>query len=295
MNIRTDLALEAAEIYKEREQKDFDGIEVKSRCEGDFEIVEMEVKTEEGGKKIGKKKGKYVTIKMPDNFHHLPESDEMLISALKNCIRDLTGEIHEKKILVVGLGNREITADCIGPAVVDRLLVTRHIFNYLDEEFSKNMESVCAVSPGVLGITGIESSEVVLGVCEKIKPDLVIAIDALAARSLERVSKTIQLSDCGISPGAGVGNSRKALDRENLGVDVYAIGVPTVVDANTLVCDALGIRENEKIDFKTENMIVTPKDIDAQAKRLTKVMAMGLNLAIHKELSEKEILYLTEY
>ena len=166
MNIRTDIALEAAEINKEREQKDFDGIEVKSRCEGDFEIVEMEVKTEEGGKKIGKKKGKYVTIKMPDNFHHLPESDEMLISALKNCIRDLTGDIHEKKILVVGLGNREITADCIGPAVVDRLLVTRHIFNYLDEEFSKNMESVCAVSPGVLGITGIESSEVVLGVCE---------------------------------------------------------------------------------------------------------------------------------
>ncbi len=294
MNIRTDLALEALEIKKTTE-KDFDGIEIKNEDIEEFEVVTMKVKTEKGEEKIGKKRGEYITINLPDMFHHNPESDKSLIEITKKCLLELIGDIGGKTVLVVGLGNRAITADCIGPKVVEKLLVTRHIFEYLSPEFSNNMESVCAISPGVLGITGIESGEIIAGVCKRVKPDLVIAIDALAARRAERVSHTIQMCDCGISPGAGVGNRRNAIDKELLGVDVYVVGVATVVDAYTLVCDAIGKEEGEEIDFKVSNMIVTPKDIDAQAKRLADVIAKAINLAIHKELDEKEISYLVEY
>ena len=295
MNIRTDLALEAAEIYEKQGKKDFDGIEItRSEAEG-FEVIEMYVKTEDGAKKIGKEKGRYITIEMPRDFHHNPENDKELIQILKNCLTNLMGETKGKTVLVAGLGNRGITADCIGPAVVDGLLVTRHIFSHMPPQYSEKMKSVCAVSPGVLGITGIETGEILAGVCERVKPDLVIAVDALAAKSLERVNKTVQLCDSGISPGAGVGNSRKALNRDLLGAEVYVIGVPTVVDAYTLICDAIGEENCKNITPRVENMIVTPKDIDAQAKRLSAVIAKAINCALQEELDESEISYLVDY
>lgn len=269
MGLRTDLAMEAVEIYEKQEKKDFDGIEIEEKTSGDFRVTVMHVKDENGAKKIDKKMGRYLTIELPGDFYLSPEKEEVLIKIISDSLLSLTGDTHGKTVLAVGLGNRNLTADAIGPKTVDGMLVTRHI------DFD-GIEKVCAIAPGVMGITGMETGEIVKGVLSSVSCDMVIAIDALAASDTKRVFNTIQMCDCGISPGAGVGNNRKALDKELLGVSVFVIGVPTVVDAYSLVSSLSG----EKITSDIENFSVTLKDVDIKVNHISKTLAKGINLAL---------------
>ena len=203
----------------------------------------------------------------------------------------------EPEIMIAGLGNWHITADSLGPKVIDKIVVTRHVKNMKDVEIDGRLGSVCAVSPGVMGITGIETSEIIRGMLSTVQPDILFVIDALASRKASRVNTTIQISDTGIIPGSGVGNHRMELSKEVLGIPVIAIGVPTVVDAVTLVRDILekaGVKESEHIlkeaEAKvTEEMVVTPKNIDIAIERMAAVISNGMNLATHKGFEINEI------
>ena len=209
-------------------------------------------------------------------------------------------------VLVTGLGNRSVTPDALGPRTVERVLVTRHMDGCLPADISGKMKSVCAAAPGVLGVTGLETAEVLRGMVEHVKPDAVIAVDALAARSSQRICSTIQVADTGIAPGSGVGNHRKALTKKTLGVPVIAVGVPMVVYASTIARDAMGylVREDgaseadEKklaacvervVSEKLGELIVTPREVDALVERMAGVLADGINLALHPGLDRREI------
>ena len=233
-----------------------------------------------------------------------------MISYLKEELVDIFGQDKNKKTLVIGLGNRNITSDALGPKSVSKTLVTRHLFKNYNKDYDDDFTEVSALSPGVMGVTGIETSEIVKSLVEKVKPDRVVAIDALASRKMERVNSTIQISTAWISPGGGVGNTRKSLTKETLGVDVIAIGVPTVVDAATLTIDVLDmaidnliaqseetesfyemlkkLKEEEKyhlikdsLDPYDKNLIVTPKDIDDTIENLSIIISEGLNRSLH--------------
>ncbi len=313
MQIRTDLALESAEIYWETaKEKKIPGVEYTESGE-EVRTTRVEVLDEEGAKVIGKPCGRYVTIEMPP----LLESDP---SILKEAARQLAKEISEMAhdpglTLVAGLGNGEITPDSLGPKVIPKLVVTRHLFSHLPKA-TERLAPVCALAPGVLGITGIETGEIIKGVAERVKPDLVIVVDALASRKTERVGTTIQLADTGISPGSGVGNKRKAINRETIGVPVLAVGVPMVVDAATIANDTIDLvmdalvqnadgafyetlqsldREEkhaliiESLPKEMRGMMVTPKDIDALSEKVAHIVATGINMALHKDITEEEI------
>ena len=254
--------------------------------------------------------GKYITLESNLMKFDDDESREEMISYLKEELVDIFGQDKNKKTLVIGLGNRNITSDALGPKSVSKTLVTRHLFKNYNKDYDDDFTEVSALSPGVMGVTGIETSEIVKSLVEKVKPDRVVAIDALASRKMERVNSTIQISTAGISPGGGVGNTRKSLTKETLGVDVIAIGVPTVVDAATLTIDVLDmaidnliaqseetesfyemlkkLKEEEKyhlikdsLDPYDKNLIVTPKDIDDTIENLSIIISEGLNRSLH--------------
>ncbi len=277
MNIRTDLAMEAVELYCKDEKKDFDGIEITTSKKGDVTVSVMNVKNETAEKKINRKKGTYLTVEFPAEFFTRNiNAEEELSEIVAECLGLLTGDTKGKCVLVVGLGNRAITADSIGPAATDMILVTRHIKELIGSELAY----VCASTPGVMGITGMETGEIVSGIVKNVNPDMVICIDALAAKSIERVGTTIQMCNTGIAPGAGVGNNRKALDCELLGVPVYVIGVPTVVDAYSLVCDITGEENFKTVGEKCENFSVAPKDVDFLCEQMAEVISRGINIAL---------------
>ena len=226
-------------------------------------------------------------------------SRRALAAELAKTLRGMLPE-DMKTALVVGLGNRSVTPDSLGPRTAERVLVTRHIGDSLP--WGEEMNSVCAAAPGVLGVTGMETAEILRGMVAHVRPDAVIAVDALAARSSKRIASTIQIADTGITPGSGVGNHRKALDRETLGVPVVAVGVPLVVYASTIAADALcalgeGEVEEERIaacvervvSEKLGEMIVTPREVDALVERMAGVLADGINQALHPRLSRDEI------
>lgn len=230
---------------------------------------------------------------------------EALSWELAQAIRQMLPE-HARTVLVTGLGNRSVTPDALGPRTVERVLVTRHMDGCLPDDVSARMASVCAAAPGVLGVTGLETAEVLRGMAEHVQPDAVIAVDALAARSSARICSTIQIADTGISPGSGVGNHQKALTRETLGAPVIAVGVPMVVYASTIASDAMSdmIREDggteadeEKVAACVErvvserlgDLIVTPREVDALVERMAGILAEGINLALHPGLSREEI------
>lgn len=244
-SIRTDLALEAHELVTEQGAAPdlLSGVElVTDDAEPGIKVTRLHVKNEEAGRAIGKLPGRYLTIEVPklrDNDTAIEEQVARRFTKEFAAFLQELGITEDKKALVVGLGNWNVTPDALGPMVVENLLVTRHLFTLAPESVEEGYREVSALSPGVLGITGIETSEIVFGVVEKSKPDFVICIDALASRALHRVNTTIQISDTGIHPGSGVGNKRKAIDQETLGVPVIAIGVPTVVFASTIVNDAI--------------------------------------------------------
>ena len=310
-NIRTDLALEAKEIY-ENDQKstEIPGVKVKNKDLENCKVSIVEVIDEQGSKIMNKGIGKYVTLESNLMKFDDDESREEMITYLKDELVEILGSDKTKKTLVIGLGNWNITSDALGPKSVSKTLVTRHIFKNYNKENDDDFTEVSALSPGVMGITGLETSETVKSIVDMIKPDRVIAIDALASRKMERVNSTIQISTAGISPGGGVGNKRKALNKDYLGVDVIAIGVPTVVDAATLTSDVLDLaidnlisqsnegenfynmlkqlKEDEKyhlikesLDPYDKNLIVTPKDIDETIENLSIIISEGLNRSLH--------------
>lgn len=299
--IRTDLAMEAAGI-----EQQIPGVEVLSDevMEG-VQRVRVIISSEEGEQKLGKKMGTYVTIEAPGLAQGDVEIDEGCAKVLADEIRNMAGSAVDGSVLVVGLGNRNVTPDALGPAVCDAVFVTRHIHEYAPDAIDERVGNVSAISPGVLGITGVETGEIVEGVVSRLKPSLVIAVDSLASRSIERVRTTIQVADTGIAPGAGIGNKRMAIDKETLGVPVLAVGVPLVVYAATVAQDLLNAAMEKTpadisvkpamnrviaalMDTAGADMIVTPKEIDKVVDDLSRIIADALNIALHKNLTLEE-------
>ena len=278
--VRTDLALEARESFEE-DDVEIRGVSIEEKYDEDRDIrvTRVRIETENGAKAMGKPVGEYLTLEAPglseeDEDYHREVSEE-----LAKYIQELIGE-QEQSILVVGLGNREVTPDALGPQVVNNLMITRHIIReYGVRAFGREqMNRVSAIVPGVMAQTGMETSEIVKGIVAETRPDRVIAIDALAARSSKRLNRTIQLCDAGINPGSGVGNHRNGLTKENLGVPILAIGVPTVVDAATIIYDATGDRS--RIAPNLNGMFVTPKNVDEMIKRLSFTISEAINIAL---------------
>ncbi len=296
------------------------GVMVDTEKSEQMTISRVRVEDEEGSKAMGKPIGYYVTLEVP----RLKEKDPILTEEVsKNLADELKRMVEipiEATILVIGLGNWNVTPDSLGPKVVQKLIVTRHLIEYMPGKFNtkKGIRPVCALAPGVLGITGIETGDVIRGLVEKVSPDMIIAIDALASRSMQRISTTIQIADTGVYPGSGVGNKRMGITRENMGVPVIAIGVPTVVDAATMANDTLdmligqfarqakpgsdfyklleALDKEEKYNLIREVMspfvgqlVVTPKEIDSLIDNTAKTLAGGLNLALHPGIQYDEV------
>ncbi len=295
--IRTDLA---DECRARAGIKDVDesGIEFSESIENGITVSRLHIKSSHGEKALGKPQGNYITIGFKDVWLLGNEDMENLQSCISSAIRDMIKTVSFKipeKVLIVGLGNRSLTCDAVGPLAAELVTVTRHLFHENNEIFQKLSHPVtCVISPGVWGNTGIESSELIKSAIEISSPDLVILIDALAARSPERLTRTVQLCNTGISPGAGVGNSRGKLDRESLGVPVIALGVPTVVDSSTLIYDALekaGINEDNipsalnGILQNGESFFVCTKECDTAVKELSKIISYAIDDALSHSFS----------
>ena len=271
---RTDLALESANTVKSEGQlpRGISADEKKTAC---FTVTSVEVITEEAAEKIGKPVGRYITLETAARLDMKPEKFEQSVCDLAEEITSLVGDA--KSVLVVGLGNEEITPDSLGPRVVSHIFATRHIKENAPELMSEDLGEVCALAPGVMGQTGLEASELVKTVCSAIKPSAVIAVDALACSELSHLGRTVQLTDTGISPGSGVMNARKELSLATLGVPTVAIGVPTIADLGS----------------EKETMMVTPRSIDKLIGCTAQLISSALNLALHRGLSLDEILNLT--
>ncbi len=301
--IRTDLAVEAREMRG----RGVAGVESRSEEKEGVTVTTVEITSPEGAEKMGKPMGVYVTIETGD----LAEAEAR--KAASDALARELGLMMEGKdcghVLVVGLGNDRMTPDSIGVNTARQIFVTRHLKEYMPEEFG-SARTVSSVAPGVLGTTGIETGESVAGIAQRIGPTLIIAVDALASRSIARIGRTIQLTDTGISPGSGVGNSRKELSRATLGIPVLAVGIPMVADAATVADDAIGmvikemkdgagdgavkllqgLEDNDRyaliyeaLEPNAANMFVTPKDVDAIADRAAEILRDGINYALHGE------------
>ena len=319
-SVRTDLAIEARELAQQNAQAadQLEGVDVETKEDPDYFLTHVRIHSEEGSRLMGKPKGDYITLESEKLKENDVECHEKIIKLLAENIRSLVNFGEDDCILVAGLGNWNITPDALGPKVVSKILVTRHLQGTLPEEIEKTVRPVAAVSPGVMGITGIETGEILKGIVDKLQPSLLIAIDALAARRSNRINAAIQMSDTGVAPGAGVGNKRMMLDQESLGIPVIAIGVPTVVDAATLVNDTMdrilgemmqqtekgsafyqtlqSLEQEEKYQMITDilgpytgNMFVTPKEVDAVVDRLANIIANAINIAIHPGVTMEDI------
>ena len=293
VQVRTDLALEAKETVQKPDEE-IRGVRVEEEKDAEKEIyiTRVIIETKNGAKIMGKPVGTYITLEAPrmatpdEDYHR--EVSEKVADQIRELLPD---EKEELSILVVGLGNREVTADALGPNAADQLHITRHVVREFGKAaYNKNkMHTVSAIVPGVMAKTGMETCEIIRGVVEETKPDAIIAIDALAARSTKRLNRTIQITDTGVQPGSGVGNHRHALTRETLGIPVIGIGIPTVVDAGTIVGDAVEQIEREVLfcsDMhalkmaELQNMYVTTKDIDDVVNRLSYTVSEAINIAL---------------
>lgn len=309
-NFRTDMADERRDIYKKANNlNEIPGIETEEKNEdNNIKVTKVKVLNESGENAIGKPKGTYITIDIKNlkvaGEDEIQKASESVTKELKELI-----ENHIKKedgILIVGLGNKEVTPDALGPKVVQDIDITRHLLTYAPQYVKEGTRAVCAVSPGVLGTTGIETLEIIKGIVDNVKPKLLIVIDSLASKSVERISSTIQIADTGIVPGAGVGNKRKELSQNSLGIPVIAIGVPMVVDLATITDDCLNLfitklqqdaKSNDYLNKLKEqdnyeeiksalipndfNMIVTPKEIDDLIENMGSVVARGINFSVN--------------
>ena len=289
---RTDLALEAKEIWQESAEKTtkLSGVKARKRTVEGYPVTRVEILDEEGESALGKPKGTYLTVDLSSFWNRGTAFFERAVRTVGSQLKPLLPE--QGPVLIVGLGNAAMTPDAIGPLAADSILVTRHLISAMPRHFS-GFRPVSVFRTGVLGTTGVESAEAVRGLAAEVQPSAIIAIDALASRRTGRVCTTVQISDTGIIPGSGVGNHRAALNAETLGVPVFSIGVPTVVDAATLAADLLeesGMTEidEEKLRNGQQNLMVTPRDIDAQVRDLAKVIGYGINWAL-QDLEIEEI------
>ena len=309
-NFRTDLADERRDIYRKANnlESDIEGVETEERqVDENIKVTKVRITNEAGSKALAKPIGTYTTIDVKNlkiaTEEEIQKASEVLTNELKELIN-----LHiqnEEDVLVVGLGNQFVTPDSLGPKVINEVEVTRHLLKYMPQYVTPGTRPISAISPGVLGTTGIETLEILKGIVNEVKPKLLIVIDALASRSIERISSTVQLADTGIVPGAGVGNTRKELSMDTLGIPVIAIGIPTVVELATIVSEGIDIfisrlqdksESNEKLNEIKEkdnyeevkealnvgdyNMIVTPKEIDTLIENMKDIVARGLNFAL---------------
>jgi len=300
MQIRTDLAMESRDSAQ-----GLQGVSYRTFTHGNIEEIHVCIETEEAAKALEKARGKYITLSHASLSHAAPGERIALSKALADILRPLLPPFGD--LLVVGLGNRHITADALGSRVLDGMLITRHMKDITEPSLRGRLRGVCAVAPGVLGVTGMETAEVAQGIVEHVRPAAVIAIDALAARETGRICTTIQVTDTGIRPGSGVGNHRMGLTRETLGVPVIAIGVPMVVYASVIARDALslllediGLDESEHenamdalVAKVTEHglgeLVVTPREVDELVGKMARIIAEGVNIALQPRLSHDEI------
>lgn len=318
ISIRTDLAVEAKEIYSKQNNGQIPGVEVKEKSEGEIRITEVKIINEIGERSMGKPIGTYITIDMPKFTHYDGDAMEDVSRVLAKSLSSLIKLQESDTALVVGLGNWNVTPDALGPKVISRLMVTRHLKELVPDSIDEGIRPVCALAPGVLGLTGIETGEIIKGVVDKIKPNLIICIDALASRKMERVNNTIQIGNTGISPGSGVGNKRMEISEKSLGIPVIAIGVPTVVDAATMANDTIDMVLDEMINQSEEggnfynmlksidkdekqrlireildpyvgNLVVTPKEVDMVVESVSKIVANGINIALQPALDLEDI------
>lgn len=322
-SVRTDMADESRAVGSgarmiQQQAGVQNGIKVEQDGDNDVKITRVHVVSPAGEQSTGKPIGTYITMDMPAIREKSRDLYEKTARMLAREIENLVHLNDKDTVLVVGLGNWNVTADSLGPKVSAHLMVTRHLHEFLPKEIDDGVRPVCAISPGVLGITGIETGDIIKGVVDQVKPALVIAIDALASRNMNRVNASIQLADTGIAPGSGIGNKRMAIAKETLGVPVIAIGIPTVVDAATMASDTIdlmidgmmkqaatnsdlykmlsGINRDEKyqtiinlLEPYSGNLVVTPKDTDEIVEYLSKLVANSINMALHKNINEKDI------
>lgn len=320
-SIRTDLALEAREFAARKMGEQIPGIATESEESQGIRVTRMDVETEQGARAIGKMQGHYVTIEVPELRGKDSDLQDRVATRFAQEFEKFLNKLNipaDAKVLIIGLGNWNVTPDALGPIVVENVLVTRHLFQLMPDKVRPGYRQVSALAPGVMGLTGIETSEIVQGIVEKSRPDLVIAIDALASKALERVNTTIQIADTGIHPGSGIGNKRKGINRETLGIPVIAVGVPTVVYASTIVNSAIellvhhvkqrthntrevfgvldSLPEEERLQFVKEvlgplgqDLLVTTKEIDAFIEDIANVIASGLNAALHEAVDSDNV------
>ncbi len=277
---RTDLAAEACELRGGA----LPGVRQETLTVEGFPITRVTVDSPEGAASLGRPEGVYLTLTLDGFLRREENSFPRAVRALAGLLAPLLPP--EGDALVAGLGNRAVTPDTIGPLAADHTLVTRHLVRSMPDRFG-GLRSVAALAPGVLAATGVESGTLIRAAAEALRPACVIAVDALAARSAERLCRTVQVADTGIVPGSGVGNHRQALDREALGVPVIAVGAPTVVEASTLVMDLLG-REDDA-GLPGAGLFVTPRDVDQKAADLARAIGYGISLALNPQLTVEEL------
>lgn len=300
-NIRTDLAIENREVYRKAEklENEIPGVETSvEQVSDDFKITEVKILSEDGAKALDKPVGSYYTLEADNLTLGIESLNEQVESKMMEILKKLMKLEASDTVLIVGLGNEDVTPDSIGPKVVSKIDITSHLIKYVPEYIKEGTRAVSAIVPGVLGTTGIETSDIIKAIAEKVQPDKIIVIDALAARNIKRIKNTIQISDTGIAPGSGVGNNRQRINEELLGIPVIAVGVPTVVDSKTIVSDVIeGIIEKDNVaqnqkeqyyDF-IENMLpgiennsmVTPNEIDEVIENISTILANGINMALN--------------
>lgn len=303
MQYRTDLAMERA-----ADHPDITGVQVINTQAGDCARCEVRIESEEAARQLQKPCGRYITFEIPPLHQMAQPARAELAQTIADTLQSLLPP--DGDVLIVGLGNRRITSDKLGSQVVETLLVTRHLRGHLSQPLLDRLRGVCALAPGVLGVTGMETADLVQGAAEHAKPCAIIAIDALSARECRRIGAVIQVTDTGIQPGSGVGNHRAGITRETMGVPVIAVGVPTVVYGSVIIRDALRQLLDDYPDASEREaaaealaqrilsqplgeMVVTPREIDQLVAELSQVIGMSLNLALQPQLSREEILMLT--
>lgn len=294
MAFRTDLAVEAIENHKSAAA--LPHVRQSDRTLEGFAVHEVRILSEDAAREIGKPQGRYLTLELDALIRREADAFPRACKALSTLLRELLPRPNDGPVLIAGLGNRMITPDAIGPQTADHVIATRHLVAQSPAIFA-DWRPVSALAPGVLGQTGVETGEVICGVLDRVRPAAVIAVDALAAGRLSRLLRTVQLADTGITPGAGVGNARTALNEETLGVPVIAVGVPTVVDGATLaheISSQLGQPDCEALDDLSQPVMITTRDIDHEVADISRMIGYAVNMALHPHLSVADIdLYLS--
>lgn len=296
----TDMADERVDIYKRvNNLSEVNGIKIETNEKKEFNTTCVEVLNENGSKAILKEIGKYITMQIQNINYMEDEEKENVVKELSRIVVELIGSDTKKSVMVLGLGNINVTPDALGPKVINDIDITRHLINFAKDLVESDTRSVCAIAPGVLGTTGIETSEIVYSIAKKINVDIIIAIDSLASQSIKRLGNTIQISNTGITPGSGINNKREGINEKTLGIPVIAIGIPTVVDMATITNETIDkmignvnvagnfsdASKEERYGMiasmlNTENYMVTPKDIDSVIDIISNIIAKGINMSL---------------